>query len=434
MRLVPAIWRILNGTPQLPGIMNSLSLRQNFSWTMVGNVIYAACQWGVLVVLAKLGTPETVGQFTLGLAITAPIILFSNLQLRAIQATDVHQNYRFSEYLQLRLITTAIAMVIIVGLACSRGGEAVWVILLIGLAKAIESLSDIFYGSLQQHEQMQPIALSMIFRGVLSLGALGSVMSLTQSITWSTAAFATAWAIVFFVYDAPNRKITGEPAYLLHTWNLTNLIKLAQVSLPLGFVMMFVSLNANIPRYFIEHYLGQRELGFFSAIAYLQVAGTTIVAALGQAASPRLAKYYVAGNRSAFQGLLTRLMGIGALLGGGGIVITALAGKPILTLMYRAEYAEHTEVFLWLMVATGISYLASFLGYGMTAAQRFKDQFVLFSGITLVVTLTSIWLIPIYALKGSALVFVISAIVQFAGSAVVMAHICNQLEKGATHP
>lgn len=73
-----------------------LSLRQNFSWTFVGNVVYAACQWGMLVALTKLGTPEMVGQFTLGLAVTSPVFLFSNLQLRTLMATDAKQEYHFS--------------------------------------------------------------------------------------------------------------------------------------------------------------------------------------------------------------------------------------------------------------------------------------------------------------------------------------------------
>ena len=38
------------------------SLRWNFSWTFVGNIIYSGCQWGMLVVLAKVGNPEMVGQ------------------------------------------------------------------------------------------------------------------------------------------------------------------------------------------------------------------------------------------------------------------------------------------------------------------------------------------------------------------------------------
>ncbi|NLE39325.1 MAG: hypothetical protein GX621_14995, partial [Pirellulaceae bacterium] len=38
-----------------PGVIKPLSLRRNFSWTLAGNLVNAACQWGVIVVLAKLG-------------------------------------------------------------------------------------------------------------------------------------------------------------------------------------------------------------------------------------------------------------------------------------------------------------------------------------------------------------------------------------------
>ncbi len=34
---------------------NALSIHENFSWTFAGNVVYAGSQWGILVVLAKLG-------------------------------------------------------------------------------------------------------------------------------------------------------------------------------------------------------------------------------------------------------------------------------------------------------------------------------------------------------------------------------------------
>ena len=66
----------------------SLSFRGNFSWTFVGNFVFSACSWATLVVLAKLSTPEMVGRFALGIAVTAPILMFSSLQLGMIQATD----------------------------------------------------------------------------------------------------------------------------------------------------------------------------------------------------------------------------------------------------------------------------------------------------------------------------------------------------------
>src|SRR5262245_17210531 len=55
--------------------LQPLSLRRNFSWSFAGNAVYAGCQWGMLMVMAKLGSPEVVGQFALGLAVTGPITM-----------------------------------------------------------------------------------------------------------------------------------------------------------------------------------------------------------------------------------------------------------------------------------------------------------------------------------------------------------------------
>jgi O-antigen/teichoic acid export membrane protein len=74
------------------------SLINNFSWALAGNVVYAGCQWGMLMVLAKLGSTEMVGRFALGLAITAPVITFVKFDLRAIQATDIQGIYSFRDY------------------------------------------------------------------------------------------------------------------------------------------------------------------------------------------------------------------------------------------------------------------------------------------------------------------------------------------------
>lgn len=260
-----------------------LTLRRNFSWTFIGNVVYAACQWGMLVVLAKLGSPEMVGQFTLGLAVTAPVILFTNLHLRVVQSTDARQEYVFGDYLGLRLLSTGLALLIILGISLTAGyrQETLLVILVVGLAKALESISDVLYGLIQQHERMDRIAISMMIKGPLSLLFLGFGIYLTHNVLWGAAGLAIAWAVVLFGYDVRSgalmlntysSKLQGEvpkeptiAAVLRPRWHLKTLRKLVWLSLPLGFVMMLISLNNNIPRYFIEHYLGYRELGFFSA-------------------------------------------------------------------------------------------------------------------------------------------------------------------------
>ena len=431
--------------------LKPLTLRRNFSWTFTGNLIYAASQWGMLVVLAKLGSPEMVGQFTLGLAVTAPVIMFTNLQLRGIQATDAKGDYVFSDYLGLRLIGTGLALLIIAGITLKAGYrlETSLVILAIALAKAFESISDVFYGLIQQHERMDRIAIALMIKGPLSLLFLGIGVSLTGSVVGGAIGLAIAWGLVLFGWDFRNGRLilknsshgkeaadllvadakpTNSQNPLYPRWHRKTLRKLVWLALPLGFVMMLISLNTNIPRYFIERYLGERELGIFAAMSYLMVVGQMVVSALAESASPRLAKYYAAGNSTAFRTLLLKLVGVGLMLGTGGVFAAVVAGKPILTLLYRPEYAERADLFAWLMVAAGIGYVSSFLGYGMTAARYFRVQMPLFVLVTGSSAITCFWLIPTQGVRGAAIALIVGAIVQAVFSLGVILYALYRLD------
>lgn len=415
-----------------------LSLRANFTWAFVGNVVYSACQWGMLTVLAKLGSAEMVGQFSLGLAVTAPVIMLTNLQLRTVQATDAQDKYAFGSYLGLRLVMTTLALLVIAGIVWISGFRTVtaWVVMVVGLSKAIEAISDMFYGLCQKHERMDRVAGSLMIRGPLSLAMLGSGVYLTGSVLWGAAGLVAAFLLVLVGYDIRNGaqvlRTTSRPrgmalgssgwgAEVYPRWQWGILARLAWLALPLGIVMMLLSLNTNVPGYFVERYLGERELGIFSAMAYLIVAGNLVVVALGSSASPQLAKRYVQEDVTAFRKLLLNLVGVGALLGVAGMLAAFVAGREILTILYRPEYAEYPGVFLWLMGAAAIKYVASFLGYGMTAAGYFKAQMPLFAIVAGVTVLACLWLVPSHGLLGAAMALVISAVVQVVGSAVVVA-------------
>lgn len=425
-----------------------ITLRRNFSWTFIGNLIYSGCQWGMLVVLAKLGNPEMVGTFTLGLAVTAPVMMFSNLQLRDIQTTDAKNHYLFNDYLGLRLITTGLALPIILWITLATGykGETAIVIILIGFAKGLESISDVFYGLLQKHEKMDRMAVSVMMKGPLSLLMLSIGTYISGSIVWGVLGLVIAWACILLIWDIPSyrwliNKFTSEgeiPDSLegktaTPRWQLGTIRRLIWLSLPLGLVMMLISLNANIPRYFLEHSLGKKELGVFAALAYLIVAGNMVVSALGGAARPRLAKYYAGGNVSAYQKLLLQLVAIACLLGLSGILVAWVAGGQILTIVYQPEYAKYTELLIWLMVTAGIGYVSSFLGEGMTAARYFRTQIPLFIIVTSTSAIASCWFIPRNGLKGAAIALMIAEIVRIIFTLGVIFHAVHRIQRYQTH-
>lgn len=423
-----------------------LSLRANFSWTFVGNVVYAACQWGMLVVLAKLGSPELVGQFTLGLAITMPVLSLATLKTRLVQATDAKREYLFGDYLGLRLITTALALLVIAVFlfVSDYQGETTLVILAVGVAKAFESISDVFYGLFQQRERMERVAKSRIIKGPLSLAAMSIGVYLTGSVLWGVVGMALAGALVLIGYEVRSGALILKPtpqpggpvsdegdqqADLHPRWEMRTLARLAWLALPLGIVVTLESLGTNIPRYFIERYLGVYLLGIFAPMAYLKRVGNTVVIALGLSACPSLAKHYAGRDGQAFRTLLIKLVIIGALLGGAGVLVTLVAGREILTLLYQPEYAEYHTVFVMLMIAAGIDFVATFLDYGMTATRHFRLQMYLFVVIVGTAALAGFWLIPANGLHGAATAVIIASAVRAVGSLAIVVYALRALNR-----
>ena len=415
------------------------SLRSNFFWTFTGNLVYAACQWGILVVLAKLGSPEMVGEFALALAITAPVLIGAGLNLRAVQASDALETHPFSHYLWLRLVTTACALVAIGVIVFVSGysTRTASVVMIVACAKAAEALSDIFYGGLQRQERMTRIAFSMMIKGILSLVVVTLGLYLTRDLVVACVALVAVWTLTLLFYDVPSGLAIATPpsgrsseshglfaatSLLTPVPTSAALYTLTGVALPVGIVMLLIALNGNAPRYFIERAVGLRELGIFAAMIYPMQAGTTVIAALGQSALPRLARFYASGDPPSFRSLLFRMAGIALIVGCGGIILIWLAGQQILTLLYTREYAEHKDVFLFLGFSAALGYTGAILGYGMTAARYFRAQLPVFATVTVVTIVASLLLIPRYRLTGAAFVLIAAALVQCAGSILVIQH------------
>lgn len=381
----------------------------------------------MLVVLAKLGTPETVGQFALGLAVTAPVIMFANLQLRVVQATDTNHEYNFADYFGLRLVMLILALLFTLGIVLVSGyqPETTLVILAISLGKAIDSISDVIYGLLQQHEQMDRMAVSMILKSIFSLIALTLGQYLTRSVFWASMGWSLASAIVLVIYDIPSGmlvlRLSRAPNYRFKPqFDPSVLWRLTWLALPLGLTMMLSSLNTNIPRYFVEHYSGERGLGIFAALAYLLAAQTVIVNALGQAVIPRLANYFFLKEKKAFISLLAKIVFLAVAFSLIPLGVAILFGQQVLSLLYQPEYAAYNDILVWLMMAAIIVNFGSMLNYTLIAIRLFSIQVLLFVAVSLSTLLTSLLLIPMLGLKGAVVAYVAGALVQVSGSMVII--------------
>lgn len=379
-------------------------LRVNFAWTSVGHATYAACQWAMVSALAKLGSAEVVGQYALGIAATVPVLMLAQLNLRSVLATDPEFAKRFHDYRDLRLLTIALAGVVMAGIALSMDGAMPRIALLAGAVQAVEWVSDIYHGLYQRLERMERIAASLVARGVLSVAALVLGVWLTGSLAIALAGVFAVRLLVLVVYDrgiafqdcAVDRE-SGQDSS-----RAGRLMAIFLTALPLGLVLMVSSLATNIPRYFAAHHLGDHALGIFSAIASLATGGSFVVNALGQAATPALARCYAAGDREGFRRITNKLAAVGVALCAAAVVGSWLVGGFVLRAAYRPEYAEHTGLLAAVMLATGVGYIGSLLGYSMTAARMFREQVPIQVASLGATVLASFFAVPRFGLMGVA--------------------------------
>ena len=406
-----------------------LSLRRNCGWFAVGTAVAAASRWGIVVVLARLGDAGMVGQVMLAVAICAPVAAVADLGLTVAQVTDAKREYRFGQYLGLRLVTALLAVLTVLGIVLVAGYEARLgrIVLVVALAKAFESVSEIFRGLMQQRERMDRVGIGLMIQGPLSLALLAIGLVLTQSLWWGMAGYCLAFGLTLLVYEIPTgycvlrglaegaggqlRGAAGALAEMLPRWEPRRMLKLAWLSLPLAVVAAMVALIPNLPRLMVARVLGEHSLGVFASVNALAGVGAMVTIAVSQSSTPRLARYYADGDRATFLRLLGKLLAVVGCVAAGPVLLMAVAGGPILKLVYGAPFDQHAQLAVSLAVAAGVLQLNVPLGKAIQAMRRFKTNAFVRGASVLALAVLLPSLIRADGLRGAAVAVTVSACV-----------------------
>ncbi len=385
----------------------SLSVSRDAVLSIAGTIAMALSQWGMISATARTLDPEAVGYFSFAAAIMTPIFVLLSFSLRPLAAIDHANQFNRWHYTAVRLVTCG-AVLSAAALYTAWSGTSSGfpkVLLAFTLLKAIEQMADLQYGFLQQRKTFLPVAKSQLLRGCANLAFFGGVLIYSRSIVMAIFAACAGSLLILMFYDfrgvSPFRSGGGsESRSDGHLW------KLVATGVPLGLVSFLLSVTVNIPRYFLEKQHGMYFLGIYSAMAYVLLAGGTVVNGVGQAVLPRIAKAYgendIAGLMRGVR-LLSLFCVIVAVV---SICAGATAARPLLSFIYDDRYSNYTTEFFLLMVAGAIQYSASIFGFIATAIRIIHGQTVVALGSVAVALVLSYFLIPENGLLGAAWVMI----------------------------
>lgn len=378
------------------------SLRRNFASVLRGNIVYSACQFGMLAVLAKSTSPTEVGRYAFGLAIAGPIFIFANLKLRQVQVTDAAGEYTFGQYLGQRIVTSAVAMCGVVATAAFLGlpVRTFTTVLAVTVFKALESIIDILYGAMQRREQMHLVGRSQTWRGIGGLIIFSVLVMATKRADVAACGLAAYTVPQIATNFVRVRKIGVDP-WPSFSW--VRLYQLTRMALPLGVAVSVGSFSVNLPRYFLQGSHGTADVGIYSALAYILVVTSLIMSALADTVAPRMANQFQAGDYLGFRRILRDLVVLAAGIGLIGVSSALIIGVPVVRVVFGAEYARHVSVLVILMAGSATQYVTAFFGTAVNAMRKFSVQMPLEFAAFLVVTIASAILVRRYGMVGAAL-------------------------------
>lgn len=345
--------------------------KTDFLWSVGGSYFYAGAQWLFLILLARSLHASDVGEFSYWISIYSPIVLFFNLKLRSVLATDSNNQYSITEYFSLRLLAMIFVYALIVVIIIVKAYDKALVVLLgaLGLSKITESLSDILHGVMQKFERHDLVAISRISKGVMQIGIFLLTSTCVDGLDAAAISLMIASALSYFFIDRMLLQI-GDINELREHKNVDfvniRILAMIKLSLPLGIATASGTLLENMPKYYINNYFGSSQLGYYSMVAAVVVIGSTVVAALAQVASPRMAILFSTGKITDFNHLTSQNSLAAVIFGFVMVVLTIIFGELFLSKIYGVEYATQNYILVCLMAAFAIR--AAFVFYG-TAIQ-----------------------------------------------------------------
>ncbi|MCF0259073.1 MAG: lipopolysaccharide biosynthesis protein [Erysipelotrichaceae bacterium] len=329
--------------------LSTKEMAANTAWNTFGTFFYFMCQWLLTVAVVRLSGYKDAGIFSIVLSVTNVFYCISMYGIRNYQVTDIDGQYSDLDYLRTRHLSTLAALILFgtvlfflnlepYTLACC------WIYL---VYKFEESYTDVIFGTFQKYNHYKPIAVSYVWKGILSLVSFCAVLVLTKSLFWTLTANVVLMAAVILFYDWRYMPKMKKEAY--RGWTLF-------VScFPLMLYSMLVPYLNFVTRYAVERAFGQEQLGYYSSITMVLSVLMVMMNSVFVTIIPKIAADYENGRLNAiFRLLLLAAAGfIGLDLAGqiggwllGDFCFSLVFGDEILPYMYLLPGTIHCAVIL----------------------------------------------------------------------------------------
>lgn len=381
-------------------------------WMVFGNGFYALFQLLNMVIISKSLGIESLGIFSLALALTAPLMLFSNFGMRILWVTNSVSDSTFSDFRFMRLCMSLFgaAVTCIFLLLYLPSSDYLSVYILIVVSKLVENNADIFYAKHHKNGEQRRISVSLIMRGALGVSGMWVGCFIFESLFAGVFLYAFMWFLSHIFTEQIRTPFPRQD--LRNVREYSEIVKDVIIrGTPIAIGLLLANLNMNLPRIQLEREYDLATVGIYSALYFFIQTGTVVITSIGQVILPKLSELYDKKNNPAHFFLVIKVLAFIVLMAIVAAIIVYFTGEYILAILFDDTVATFSSTLSMFLLLSPAQYSVSILNAVIASIKRNSlvmwCQFLMF----ILVALLSIILISENGVIGAYLSYGISSVV-----------------------
>ncbi len=299
--------------------------------------------WLLTVLVVRLSTDyQNSGALAFAMSVGNVFFMLATYNLRTYQVADTTEEYSPSNYIAIRLITVAGAIIICIpySIIVSPSTSTLLTILTFLLFKSDESFTNVLYGVDQQKLRLDISGISQIIRGFACVATFTSLMITTGSLQVALFVMALSCLAVTFFFDLPQ---TGAlvPSLSPHV-SFAKCKRLLIHCLPSALGIVISNFVVSTARQLFGINCGEAALGIYASVATPCVVVQVLAQNLYTPMLGPIANLFRSGKSQAARKSYSKLI-CGVFIGCFLLsTVVFLFSKPLLTIVYGSDIASYS--------------------------------------------------------------------------------------------
>ncbi len=342
-------------------LYSSHETTRDYVWNTLGQTLWGSLFPILTIVSTQLAGAEEAGRFNLAFTVATLLLYLGNYGVRTFQVSDLDEMDSFSAYQIQRVMTCALMLASGAAYCAFRNYDTTMALIAAGAFgyRAIDALSDVYEGRLQQMDKLYLSGISIAVRTVAPLAVFTGLLLVTKSLPTASIGLAVSELACMLAVSMPLALLETPVS---RPWQALEVRELFVECFPAFAAMFLFNLIETMPKFAMEGALPYEDQVYFSAIYFPAQKALMAVGFIYKPQLLRLANIWSERDKRArFDLIVIAMLGACVVVTIGMLLFAAIVGIPLASFLYATDFEPFRTAQYLMMVAGGFAAASDFL-------------------------------------------------------------------------